>query len=383
MATGADGSSATALSRTRKSKLTAMVIVKDKPQNWQRDTILARLMEKSGANTVLVATGEALKQVNEFECGRIYEIEVPPTTVRTSWWGPKHGVPAKFDVQLQHPFQARLSKEQWDAQYPFTFIAWDAIDGSQPGAYIDLIGRAVSAPVLSLMAGLQKALLHLENGSFEQTVTLLGGHAALSIAKGDVVAFAGISVAEYRQEKTLQTSRLTYIVRNPAEREGVPRVPFAEPQEPKRKALRMTATAVVPVSGIEQRASTVAEQNETQSDTFQVVGSFPKLTSEFFTNDAPVIEGQAGDLKLRWNTKLTDNTGTVGVTVWDRACQQIFGRSAKCVHEAWVAGVESEDEQEAVLEDMNANLDRQYRCACSARFWKDVLQVSVNMIESA
>ena len=83
---------------------------------------------------------------------------------------------------------------------------------------------------------------------------------------------------------------------------------------------------------------------------------------------------------MTWRVHFADATGHTLVTAWDRACFSIFRMGAGAFRDLWAQG-EEDDQQEAILTRLNANLDTKYRCACSARMWQDTLQVSVNLAE--
>ena len=115
---------------------------------------------------------------------------------------------------------------------------------------------------------------------------------------------------------------------------------------------------------------------------FQLLGKFGKLTTDFFDKDPPTITDGNERSTMLWRTTISDSTDTIPVTVWDKACYQIFGLNATDMLTTWAKGVDATDEQEQILDTLNAALDASYRCACSVSKWKQELQVSVNVVES-
>ena len=65
----------TSLQRTGKFTLTAMIVAKGTPSNWVKQTVLLRLVEQSGAETMLTATNEAFKNMRRV--GEMANLRVP------------------------------------------------------------------------------------------------------------------------------------------------------------------------------------------------------------------------------------------------------------------------------------------------------------------
>ena len=277
------------LSRSQKSTFIGMVVAKDEPSGWAKDTVLVRFVQEAGANAVFHATREAKQQFRDLEMLRIYEIDVPPTVVRTASWALKNGVLSKYEVHVARLCAVRLSPTAWPLIYDYKFIAWDTINQLENDSYVDLIGIVIAPPsfVSQPTGTLRKATVEIASGPFQQTITLLGAQALLQANKGDVLAFASLTVKEYRQARSLQTTRLTMVQHNPERREGIPAVEVASSEEPRQKALKMTTILPIALSELPRLEASLQREPPNTDRTFQLVGTFAPFTASFFEQDPP------------------------------------------------------------------------------------------------
>ena len=375
-------STTTTLSRHEASYFIGMVVAKCRPHGWTPDQLLLRCVERNGASSVFHITGVALQVFEAWEVGRIYELMVPPTCVRLASWSIKNGIPAVFEVFISYPYQFKVSSSKWPMLHAYDFCAWESLKQKEPESYVDIIGIAEKPPVVVQAAStsMRQAHLELRNGDLLQTIVLLGDHVSLQVQKGDVVAFAGLVVHKYHQSRTLQTGYLTIAERNPTRRDCVPEVTSSSEERP-RKALRLTvmmhvAVAELPTMSKEMQATGASKRS------FQLVGTFEQFDSSFFSKDPPVIEGDRHVLKMRWQVRFTDHSSSYIVSVGDQACHDIFNINAPDFRELWRRGGKGDAEQASILSRLNRTLQGQYRCACTARLWKDALQVNVDLAAS-
>ena len=62
-----------------------MLVCKQMQTEWCNETLMVRFVEQDGANTVILATGHANTQMNDFENFRIYthEFRLPALALKT------------------------------------------------------------------------------------------------------------------------------------------------------------------------------------------------------------------------------------------------------------------------------------------------------------
>ena len=100
-----------------------------------------------------------------------------------------------------------------------------------------------------------------------------------------------------------------------------------------------------------------------------MIGQLTPLTKKFFHDDAPLVQKEDQEI-MCWKTTLTDETGHVRVKVWDKPCYEIFGVTASKLRELWEQGVEQNEDQESILQDLNKNMNKQIECRCEAVIWQ-------------
>ena len=92
------------------------------------------------------------------------------------------------------------------------------------------------------------------------------------------------------------------------------------------------------------------------------------IDAKFFDDDVPVV-GDGLALKVCWHATVVDATGSVSVKVWDKAFRAITSVTGDRLRELWEAGVDRPGDQDHILKDLNATLDREVYLLCSARPW--------------
>ena len=122
---------------------------------------------------------------------------------------------------------------------------------------------------------------------------------------------------------------------------------------------------------------------------FVVTGVFKKIPESFFENDPPLI-GDIPHEKMRWCTSLQDDSGEMDVTVWDKACFELFHMTASKLRDLWEDGHQDPSKREELLELLNESIEESYRCVGTVQVWsfggqnkKQVLQMNINAVEDA
>ena len=67
--------SSTVLRRVGTNEYQAMLVCKQMQTEWRNKTLMVRFVEQDGANTRILATGDANTQINDFKNFRIYTLE--------------------------------------------------------------------------------------------------------------------------------------------------------------------------------------------------------------------------------------------------------------------------------------------------------------------
>jgi len=386
-----------------------MVVAKAKPTTWSQATILLRFVEQNGISTSFFVSGDALPQFEVLEKWRIYELTIPGACVKSSNGTNRYGVINSIEVRLKYPCKLELSKKAWPFIFPYRFIDWNGLNQASDNQFIDIIGRIATPPNRDTNAPFPKMIVELTNEDYIQSVEILGNHTASEIHVGDVVAFAGVRVKEWRNDRTLETSYLTLIEINPTRRQGIPEINTQAEGEPKRKAMKMSFQTPITVAEIvrqtqvlvndaERRVAEIARRSQVVVDDakrrednsvieFNSIARFAEIDETFFDADPPVL-GEGAQAKMSWKTRISDPTGDTQVKVWDKACFTLFQITAAKMRTLWETGVENTEERETILATLNANLQKEFRLSCTARVWsygfknvKHELQINVNLVE--
>ena len=378
------------LQRTGSFTLTAMVVAKGVPSDWKSRTVLLRVVEKNGAETMIVSGGEyAFEELVKLEKWIIYDFQLKGKHVKNSRTNYRYGVRNPFELRLASNYICTKSKLAWRLKYPYKFVDWACFNQLNVSELVDVLGRVVVAPRVAPTAGkLDKAILTIESGDYTQQIELLGDSSRLATSVGDVIACSGLKTKEYQKEKTLETTFLTVLEVNPY---GVPQVPSSE--GPAKKAMRMSRGDNMTILWVQNTASQMiqsADNNEIPDIMhFFLKVTFRPLKEDFFVNDAPVI-GEEGGHKLCWKTILSDDTGELHATVWDKVGFVLFNASAARILEIWEEGVSNATKQKELLNKLNLNLSKAYQVFCTLRIWQKGMGrniqnepvVNVNNIES-
>ena len=111
------------------------------------------------------------------------------------------------------------------------------------------------------------------------------------------------------------------------------------------------------------------------------------LANDLFDADAQIVETAKGDV-MCLQTQICDDTRSMTVKFWDQACRVLFETTALDLRKLWEAGVESEHKKSEVLDILNKNTTKKFRCLCAgvtreygAPSKKYSVQVNVNNLE--
>ena len=80
-------------------------------------------------------------------------------------------------------------------------------------------------------------------------------------------------------------------------------------------------------------------------------------------------------------TVVDDSTGSVNVTLWDKACYEYFNITVTKLRDLWDEGVDNPENQDEILATLNARASETVVCFCKAEVWQKRVQVNVNQLE--
>ena len=388
----ASSDSLTSLRRVGSNEYSAMLVASGKPANWSNETLLLRFVEKNGASTPFFLTGEALQQFKKCEQWCIYDITVPGKCVKTSSGVSKYGVNSAYEVVLKLAC-SKLEKSQkaWTFRFPYTFVEWSNLQQSTDNTYVDIIGQVLEKPVLDANSVLPKKIVLLGNQNLTQEVHFLGDHSHLRLKARDNVSLAGVKIHKWQDQRTIQTTYLSVIEINPTPTENLILPEICDDDAPKRKAMRFTPSAMVSIEDVkkmqEQAVNDFQQSSSKDNTNFSMVCKIAAFDTSFFTKDLPVVDVKEKEV-MCISTSVQDQTGTLTVKLWDRACYELFKVTASELRELWEQGINDLSSQNDILQTLNQNLDSECECACSLSTWqrgfKDVkveVNINVNAVE--
>ena len=363
-----------------------------RPSGWNRDTVLVRLVEKSGDEILLVATQSAVTQFASMEKWHIYDIDLKGSCVKTSQLSSRYNIRSTLEIRISEPCKFNLSSETWVFKFPYTFRNWETFNQLNNDAFVDVIGRVLEVPQIDPgCLSLKKAIVTLGFANYVQPIELLGEHANLRTSTGDIVAFGGLKVREYRKERSFETTLLTIAEVNPGSSPLIPTVPRCTEGEPTRKAMRMTEGEILQILQVKLLMREMEEDAQRQIITptkeFFVQGTFKEFDDLLFEKDPPIV-GEGLQAKLCWPTVLTDATGDLHVKVWEKPCLTLLKMNASKFREVWERGVDHSEHRENILAQLNEGLDTTYRAYCSMKVWslggksaKHEVHLNVNAVQ--
>ena len=381
----------TSLKRTGTSAYSAIVVAKASPANWGEETLLLRFMEQTGKNTVFVISGAALNDFKSCDVGCTYDMQIPGKCLRQRDSKKKYGVDNAYEVALRFSCTVSSSTASWPLLFPYSFADWTDLEKMQDDVFFDLCGKVADAPKKNTTTSLSKLLVPLSNGSFCEMVEFIGEQACLTVSAGDTLVLGGVRLTRWREQRKIQTSFLTIVEVNP-ERDDLPDFDSAgEDEGPKKKALKMVCPITITIAeALTSKANRLVDAQTGHEQTiwdFSLRGTISPFTEEFFNADAPLVDTAKGEV-MCLQSQVCDDTGSMSVKFWDRACHELFGITASDLRKLWEEGVESEGKRPEILTILNKNTTKKFLCLCAgvtreygAPLKKYSIQINVSNLE--
>ena len=370
-----------------------MLVAIARPEGWKKEQMLMRFEEENGTSTVFVVEDKALASFADCELWRIYDIAVSGRCVRIkSAAEQRFGVDNRLEVHMKFSCKISLAKVGWPLRHPYAFVAWADLNLLQDKAFFDIIGRVLEEPAREAGSKFPKSRLVLASGDLSQEIFLLGQYADMSLQVGDVLAVGGCRIKIWENVRSVETTFLSVLEKNPAIREGIPDVPRSGDGERPRKAMKLAQQRITFVEEAKQIMSRLVSDApegavNSVSQVISLKGVLQKLDEDFFEKDAPLF-GDEHQEKMCWNTSISDETGSVDLRVWDAACAELFGVTASTLRQLWEEGHCNAEHREKILRRLNANLDAEVTCTgkiklSSYGFRTTVLQshININVVE--
>ena len=379
------------LKRFGSNDFCGMVISKAAPSNWSKPTLLLRMLEKNGSSVAFIVTGGAYDAFSQCELGRIYELKFPGTCVKNSKGVSRFGVNSAVEVFLAFPVSMKLASTSFPRLFPYNFVPYSDLNQKADGDFVDILGEVSEIPELDANASLPSLKITLVNGNHDVQVTLLAEHSGTRIVKGDVVAFSGLKITQWNEKRSLQSTFLSVIDVNPADRSDMDFTIARADGSRKRKAFTLGQNMIpITVAKAVEESNELLRQQDTanaiSSKSFLIHAQVKPLTAAFFDEDVPITETTKGDI-MCYKTEITDKSGNVAVKLWNDACYSLFGVTSSRLQQLWEEGVEHENRRTHVLEILNRNTSNNVALLCKAEVWTPygaksaVVNINVNSIE--
>ena len=381
----------TSLKRWGTNSFQGMLVAQGQPQ-WAEKTVLMRFMEREGCSTPFIISKDALKSFVSVEMWRIYDIVVPGKCVKNCNALDKYGIRSAVEVRMCYNVTVSLAANAWPTRPQYVLASWEDINQVENDKYIDLIGRVLKTPTMDQNSSISKMTLELGCKEMKQSITMLGEKTKLVPKEGDIVAFGGIRVKQWKNQRSLETTFMTLIEINPSARAGIPALHEFGTEEPTKKALRITLPAAWRAEDVTKWGEGMMQQAPTEETReFVLTGKVPLLTPTFFEADPPlVLVGNPPSEKICLKTEVEDQTGKLQIRIWDQAAYELFQVTANKLREMWEDGLQNPDKQEGIIEELNKNLHDNQKFLCEAKVWsygaqktKHSLQVNVTAIDDS
>ena len=360
-------STGTSLRRVGNTSYNGMLVANVQPEGRPKKQMLMRFEEENGTSTVFIVEGKALESFKDCELWRIYDVAVTGRCVKSSVGEQRFGVRNTIEVHLKYPCKVALARTGWPLRHPYSFVPWTDLNQLPDKAFFDIIGRVLEKPDREASSKLSKTRVLLASGDLSQEIFLLGQHADMSLQIDDVLAVGGCRIKIWESVRSVETTYLSVLEKNPVAREGIPDVPRSADGERPRKAMKLTQQKIISAEEAKQIMSRLVsdtpegEQNAV-SEVIALKGVVQKLDEDFFEKDPPLF-GDENQEKMCWNTSFSDRSGTVDLRIWDSACAELFGVTASTLRELWEEGHVNAEQREQILQRLNANLDDEVTCA--------------------
>ena len=238
----------------------------------------------------------------------------------------------------------------------------------EAGQTVDIIGRVMTVGV----DGPEKKTITLFAEDMKQDVVLMGTHAQFNVDIGDVIAFKDARITAWKIYRNVTAGSMTVIEKNPRERAGVVWPSEGDKDQPKQKAIRLNLPTPLPIDKVNSNMSSLVSDDKSKSDKlsleFVVNCKIAPLTTEFFQQDPP-LTGEGDAEKYCYKATITDMTGDLHVKIWSRACTHLFGMKESRLRTLWEDGLQNENKQQDILNQLNATMTKNWIFCCTGKVW--------------
>jgi len=378
------------LKRAGRNAFVGLLMMKAKPVKWNEATLLMRFVNAAGGSIMFQFTKEAAVGMDVLEKGRVYNIDVPGSCVKSVSGLTKYGIPSRVEVRAVRALPFSIAQQGFPPCAKYRFLDWEEINQQPDGSFVDVAGIVHGAPRFNYNAQIKKLIVELANGDMKQSVICLGDQADNEFKEGDKVVFGGLKLSKWKEQRALETTVYTMTEINPSQREGLDIVNnMSKVDSPRRKVLKLNFPARCTIQQARQLTDNLLTKAPTEdTEEFSIEARFTQFDDTFFESDPPLY-GNEGAEKMGWKTSMVDASGTIVLKVWDEPCYTVWQITAAKFRERFEAGVLQESQRTRILEELNEPLGKIYRCACKAQIWTSgsdrkpihTVQIDVNMLE--
>ena len=376
----------TAITRLAKTDYQGMAICKSFQETWTIPTMLVRMIDQNGTNTIIVATESAIPQFQKLELYRIVDFSIYPNCVKVNKLGKRYGVPGQFEVRVKYEFPMTIATVSWPIKIVYDWAPFQDLNQKIDKEYVDVLGRIISKEkILPTSANaIPKTIITLCDGELDQPVECLGQKSTIQSAVGDLVALKGARINEYNGKRTLSTGFMTHVSVNPQHIADIDEIPELDEiiKQPRQKAIKLTLPDPITVLNAKEIISRMLTEAQTepsvQPNNFTLEGTFAPLTDSFFVDDAPLVGGEE-NFKICLKTKIADPTGDLLVKVWTKAASVMLNVSVESLKKAWEDGNSVPSDQKEILKNLNQNTKHAFQLSCTAKAWIGTKQCSIDV----
>ena len=330
-----------------------------------------------------------IQQFETLETFTVYTMMISGCCVLISDLGLKVGVPGQFAVRIQHPCKIDKCLKVWPLQLHYEFTPFIDLQQRNFDEYCDVFGRLVAKA--TRRASLPILILTLMADGLTQDVECLGNHASTAANVGDAVAIKDAVIRKYNGVKCVQTALLSVIEINPHHCESLPALRSLSDLEQKLPP-KKRRTEFEPPLTIDYRSQvTIDHANQMRNKMVADLKAGKKVAPKrlvlrckirpfddiFFTDNPPFV-GAPDAERVRWRTEVFDMTGVMRVVIWDPAAISLLEVSPGQLRKIWEDGQTNEKHRVDLLKALNAKLVNYFLVGCTAKSWKDTVDVNVN-----
>ena len=354
-------------------------------------------------------TRQAFQRQNSLkniQLGTIYDWEVPGTCVKRAGLGSsKLGVTSGIELRHKYAVKHTLAKASWPTVLHLEPESFENVKQKELDDFFDVLGiltdnktkvtKKSITPRNGKAYDLASRTITVTRGNLELPITLLGPHAYMQMKEGQAIAFKGLHLREYNQQRAVTTTHLTIVDCEP-DPAICSELPETDADAPIRKIVACKNMLPLPIQEImHQRAALHNEYNVgnvkiTEKHECCSIVQLREWDDSVF--DTTPFYG-AGDMpSLRFTATIYDHTGDMQkVTLWHDAVVVITGMNGSEFKSKWEACVDP-DKRPELLKAMNTHLNHQFKMWITITLWQQsarsdpdestaVTQVQVNVAE--